>query len=766
MRISARQRLAKVVTALISSVVIVGVPATAVTFTAGIAAAESVADYPEFPYAATNYTEPLRGQFHFTPPNGWMNDVNGPVYYRGTYHMFFQHNPHALDHGPEIHWGHATSTDLVHWTQKPIALEPGVINFDLASGSGWVDVNNVTGLKTGSDDPILMFANTGGVSIAYSTDGAQTFKNYNNGAKVITTPYESRDPKVQWDPGHNRWELVLYANNGGNGANFYTSSNLLTWTYAGRFSAPWFFECPDLYQLRVDGTGVTKWVLQNASGDYVLGQLDINGMFVSDTGTSQQRMDMGTTNFGGTWYAAQTFNQMPNGRAVQMAWQPGNHGQVWTGNASFPVDVALKTFPEGIRVTRNPVGEISGIRSGTQTWGTQTVSPSTDLYAGIAADTYEIQAEFDVTGSTASEFGFQLHRRADASSDRTVPYVMGAQTLYGNAMPAIGGRVKVRLLVDRGQLEIFGNDGKLVVSDNVNFNSAASSQGIRLYATGGSVALVSMTFSRLNSIFTATPGGGMPNRAIAFTINEAKCLDRDVASGRVQIYDCLGNANQAWTLNADATLTTGGACMQLPAGQIANFTLVSVATCAGGSNQKWSKGNNGSIINQASGRCLDLDSGNQANLRQLQVYDCLVGPNQSWVGPAGTAATAPAGAIRWTGNVNKCLDRDVASGRVQIFDCLGNGNQTWTLNTDGSLATGGVCMETPGVSPSPNFTLVQVYACNGGSNQKWSRGANGSFINQLSNRCLDLANGDATNLRQLQVYDCVGGPNQAWSGPA
>lgn len=91
------------------------------------AQAGSPSNYPEFPYPVTDYNEPDRGQFHFSSRAGWMNDLVGPVYYRGTYHLFYQHNPHSTQ-WDTMHWGHATSTDLVRWTQKPIGLEPGVHN--------------------------------------------------------------------------------------------------------------------------------------------------------------------------------------------------------------------------------------------------------------------------------------------------------------------------------------------------------------------------------------------------------------------------------------------------------------------------------------------------------------------------------------------------------------------------------------------------------------------------------------------------------------
>ncbi|NUR93843.1 MAG: hypothetical protein HOV67_01155 [Kribbellaceae bacterium] len=727
------------------------------------ATAGSPSDYPEYPYAATDYSEPFRGQFHFSPQNGFMNDINAPLYYRGVYHLFFQHNPHGLGWDSAVHWGHATSTDLVHWTQQPISLEPGVQNATLWSGSGWVDVNNVTGLKTGSDDPILLFTNTDGVSIAYSTDGAKTFQLYNGGAKVITDPVESRDPKVQWDPQHNRWELVTFR--AGTGAAFYTSTNLLDWTYRGVYSASWFVECPDLYQLPVDGDANNrKWVLQDASGEYVIGSLDTNGLFVADS-TTQQRMEWGVSGAAfppSTWYASQTFNQLPNGRIVQLGWQPSNAGVTWTGNASFPVELGLKTYPEGIRITRNPVSEISAIRTSTQTWGTRTITtdPATDPFSGIAADTYEINAQFDLTGVTASEFGFRLHVRGDGSSDRTVAYAVGAQTLYGVPMPPISNQVTIRLLVDRGQLEVFGNGGKTVVSDTVAFNSTPGSLGIQLYAAGGSVTLSSLSFSPIASTWTPARTGTAPANAVVSTTRQDLCVDRDVASGKVQLWTCLANSNQTWSLDSLGQLETGGVCMGVPAGQTANFTLVSVATCSGDGGQKWREGNFGSLINLASGRCLDLPDADFTNGRQLQIYDCVGTRNQSWVGPNYTPA---AGALVW-GTTSSCADRDVATNKVQIWTCNGLGNQTWSLNADGTFTSGGTCLQP--AAPANGSGVTTAACAPHDTDQQWSRWSNGQLRNIASGRCLDLDSGNTTNGRQLIVWDCVGGPNQTWTGPS
>ncbi len=728
------------------------------------AVAGTSSDYPEYPYAATDYTEAFRGQFHFSPQSGFMNDINAPLYYRGEYHLFFQHNPHGLA-WDTIHWGHATSPDLVHWTQQPIALEPGVHAGNLWSGAGWVDVNNVTGLKTGADDPILLFTNTEGVSIAYSTDGAKTFQMYDGGAKVITDTVESRDPKVQWDPASNQWVMVTWR--AGTGAVFYTSTNLLDWTFRGTYVAGWLVEVPDLYRLPVDGnTSAQKWVLQDASGEYVIGSLNANGVFVSDW-TTPQRMEWGISGAAfapSTWYAPLTFNQLPNGRVVQMGWQPSNAGVTWTGNASFPVELALKTYPEGIRLTRNPVNEISSIRTSTQTWGPRaiTTDPSTDPFNGISADTYEITAVFDLNESTATEFGFRLHARANGSSDRTVAYAMPAETLYGVSMPPISNKVTVRLLVDRGQLEVFGNDGKTVVSDNVAFDSSTGSRGIDLYALGGSVILASLSFSPIASTWTPGRAGTAPAGAIASTGHHNMCVDRDVATGKVQLWSCLANSNQTWDLDGFGQLTTGGVCMELPAGQTANHTPVNVAACSGGANQKWRQGNFGSLINLAAGRCLDVPSADFSNGRQLQVYDCVGTRNQSWVGPR---YTAPVGQIAWSTS-SSCADRDVATGKVQIWECNGLDNQTWRLNADGTLTSGGACMQLATGSFANGAVVTAATCVPNATNQQWSRSENGQLRNIASGRCLDLDSGNTANGRQLIVWDCVGGPNQTWVGPA
>jgi fructan beta-fructosidase len=452
-------------------------------------------EYPEFPYPATTYQEPFRGQFHFSSQSGWMNDPNGLVYANGLYHFFYQHNPHGLE-WDTMHWGHATSPDLVHWTQKPIALEPEVHPGTLFSGGGVVDRGNTSGLKTGPLDPIVVFSNTDGVSIFVSNDNGRSFQAYDKGRKQIEIPAESRDPKVVWDAARRQWVLVVWSNRGGNGVDVYTSPDLLHWTFASRYAADWLFECPDLFPLPLDGG--QRWVLTSATGEYVVGAFD--GKAFRTDRPQPEKMNLGTTYAGGTFYAAETFTGTPDGRVVQMAWQGGNRGSSWTGNATFPVTLGLVDSPGGPRITRTPVAELSTLRADSRTWRNETVRDGgPNPFVGILADTYEITATFDVAGATARQFGFALHSRSDGSADRTVGYDRTTGTLDGKPLPPTGGEISVRLLVDRGQLEIFSGDGLFSVADNVNFDSAAVSQGIRLFASGGQVRLKNATFTRLST---------------------------------------------------------------------------------------------------------------------------------------------------------------------------------------------------------------------------------------------------------------------------
>ncbi|HVO71816.1 MAG TPA: glycoside hydrolase family 32 protein, partial [Aggregatilineaceae bacterium] len=158
------------------------------------------------------YREPYRPQFHFSPARNWMNDPNGLVYYAGEYHLYFQCNPDDLNWDwRKLHWGHAISTDLLHWREIPLALYPDTTGATL-SGSVVVDVENTAGFKTGINDPLIAIFTSGSEgnsqhpwdafqqqSIAFSNDRGRTWTPY-DGNPVIPNPglADFRDPKVFW----------------------------------------------------------------------------------------------------------------------------------------------------------------------------------------------------------------------------------------------------------------------------------------------------------------------------------------------------------------------------------------------------------------------------------------------------------------------------------------------------------------------------------------------------------------------------------------
>ena len=213
------------------------------------------------------YHEAYRPQVHFSPKEKWANDPNGMVYYKGTYHLFFQHYPKASVWGP-MHWGHAVSKDLIHWKQLPIALYPDKLGY-IFSGSVVVDENNTSGLGTKSKSAMVaifthhdpkgeksgssVFQNE---STAYSLDEGATWTKY-PGNPVLKNPgiRDFRDPKVFWYSPAKKWVMSLATKDR---ITFYSSANLKEWTkesdfgqMLGAHGGVW--ECPDLFPLKLNG---------------------------------------------------------------------------------------------------------------------------------------------------------------------------------------------------------------------------------------------------------------------------------------------------------------------------------------------------------------------------------------------------------------------------------------------------------------------------------------------------------------------------------
>ncbi|MFW5706483.1 MAG: GH32 C-terminal domain-containing protein [Bacteroidota bacterium] len=233
---------------------------------------------------ATSGDEPYRPAFHFSPPQNWLNDPNGLVYFNGEYHMFYQYNPYGNNWG-NMSWGHAVSTDLVHWQHLPVAI-PVVGNVMAFSGSAVVDRNNTSGFGTGDSPPLVaIYTAADGnqrQNLAYSNDNGRTWTNYAGNPVLNLFDDDFRDPKVFWHEPTSRWIMVV-ALSARHRIRLYASTNLKDWEFlhdfgnAGDQSGVW--ECPDLFPLPVDGNeDNVKWVLQvdvaPGKAQYFIGDFD------------------------------------------------------------------------------------------------------------------------------------------------------------------------------------------------------------------------------------------------------------------------------------------------------------------------------------------------------------------------------------------------------------------------------------------------------------------------------------------------------------
>ena len=252
--------------------------------------------------ADTLYHEQYRPQFHFTPAQNWMNDPNGLIWYKGQYHLFFQYNPSGNTWG-NMSWGHAVSSDLVHWQQLPVAI-PQDADEMVFSGSVVLDKDNSSGLGTRADPPLVAvytsLVKATGIqrqSLAYSTDGGLTWKKYAANPVLDLNSQNFRDPKVFWYAPTHRW-LMAVALSDQHKVSLYSSDNLRNWTHlsdfgpAGATGGEW--ECPDFFPLAVNGDPrKTKWVLvvgtQSIAGgtgvQYFTGAFDGTHFTSDDTGT-------------------------------------------------------------------------------------------------------------------------------------------------------------------------------------------------------------------------------------------------------------------------------------------------------------------------------------------------------------------------------------------------------------------------------------------------------------------------------------------------
>jgi fructan beta-fructosidase len=427
------------------------------TLPADSKALDAIVASDDVPDKESLYKEKLRPQFHFTSRRGWLNDPNGLVYDGKSWHLFYQHNPFGWGWG-NMHWGHATSPDLVHWTEHGEALYPKAFGDWAFSGSAVMDKDNTSGWGTKDHPPmVLAYTSTArGECIAYSTDSGMTWTEYDKNPVV---KHPGRDPKLVWYAPGKHWVMAVYDETGGKrGIAFYTSPDLKTWTYRSKIDD--FFECPDLFALTTLKGEESRWVLYGADGKYLLGQFD-GKTYTKDSGKHQL--------WYGNFYAAQTFDNAPTGERIQIGWAQGVTfpGMPFNQQMTIPVKLMLRRTAGELRMWGEPEFHAPRMFEG-RDW----------LFNGRREDlvlTKEpVQLQADL-GAGHIEVKVHVFFK-DAGQAHVALNVRGLDVVYDGPkaelrcgkvvapLKPIRDQVSLDLYVDRGSVEVFGNGGQVIVS--------------------------------------------------------------------------------------------------------------------------------------------------------------------------------------------------------------------------------------------------------------------------------------------------------------
>jgi fructan beta-fructosidase len=454
------------------------------------------------------YDEIYRPQFHFTPEKNWMNDPNGLVYYDGEYHLFYQYNPNGNDWG-YMHWGHAVSTDLLHWEHLPVAIYPDENSGDKErctafSGSAIVDENNLLGKQIGNVKTLVIFYTSQkcGQRIAFSTDKGRSWEKFGDNPIIpFDETDDARDPKVFWHEASKKWVMVLYRksneNDNSKGFSFYTSGNLVNWEWQSHI--PGFYECPDLVELKVDNRPEESiWVLFDGDGTYLFGTFD-GEKFTPSSGKLN-------SDWGKNYYATQTWSNIPgnDGRTIQIAWMRGGKypDMPFNGQMSFPCELSVIKASTGYRLIRKPVAEIEHIQKETFSVENKNVIPgiNDNKLKKVSGDCLRLVGEFDL--KTSDNFGIMI-RNSSKNPGTEIMYNVkrGTLTMLGSTVPMqpVNNKIKFDILIDRSSIELFANDGQAVIS--ACFNPDPKSNDMVLFTNGGELGIDKLVAYKIESVW-------------------------------------------------------------------------------------------------------------------------------------------------------------------------------------------------------------------------------------------------------------------------
>ena len=451
--------------------------------------------------AVLEEVEQHRPHFHFSPDSMWMNDPNGMVFYQNIYHLFYQYYPDSTVWGP-MHWGHAISTDMITWEDKPIALYPDEHGY-IFSGSAVLDVQNTSGFGSKDNPPLVAiytYHDPEGVQegkidyqtqgIAYSMDNGESWTKYDKNP-VLKNPgiIDFRDPKIRWFEPANKWIMTLAVKDH---IRFYSSPNLKKWTLESEFGKDLgahggVWECPDLFPLHVVDSNEENWILfvsinpggpnGGSATQYFIG--DFNGNTFTPLDTEIRWVDYGPDDYAGvTW-------SNTGERTLFIGWMSNwNYATIgptekWRSAMTIARELSLNTYHDQLVLQSIPVPEFDSYI--TEVFQIQDFvineSISISEEASFNSPTFVLDMEIQRLND------FELILANDLANEVVLSYEMENSRFlidrsnsgnvsfhpeFGNELVAerflMNSSMNLKLVVDVASLELFADDGSTVMT--------------------------------------------------------------------------------------------------------------------------------------------------------------------------------------------------------------------------------------------------------------------------------------------------------------
>lgn len=476
----------------------------------------------------TSNREKFRPAFHHTPLYGWMNDPNGMFYKDGLWHLYYQWNPFGSK-WQNMTWGHSSSPDMIHWTHHPAAIEPDGLG-TVFSGSSAIDRENSAGF--GKDAVLAMYTSAGVSqiqSLAWSSDNGNTFSKY-EGNPTLTLESEARDPNMFWNPDTKLWTLVL-AHALEHEMLIFTSPDMKQWTLQSRFgkglgAQDGVWECPDLFELPLEGTDTKKWVLLcnlNPGGlfggsatQYFVG--DFDGKTFTPDLDAEGKVPTKWLDFGKDHYATVSFSDAPAGRRTVVGWMSNWQYAAEVPTMQFrsantlPRDLSLFRHSDGqLYVACAPSPEMLTLRGhivkavAKQTVRTKPVRFAIPPVCEIMLDVEPQKADSVVLVLSNSKdekvamtydpvknrFSFDRRQSGITDFSQDFPSVTAAPVMCAD------NKLSLRIFIDRSSIEVFEKDGRFVMTNLVFPNEPYST--LSFQSVGGNARIQNLKIYSINN---------------------------------------------------------------------------------------------------------------------------------------------------------------------------------------------------------------------------------------------------------------------------